>query len=86
MRVARELDADVTVVRRAPQSLHGRTDIERALAERQVDASIQNLYRTVAQLVAAQVLLRETGKLSLNLVCATRDRRFADTVRRRDLA
>ncbi len=60
-------------------TLHG------LLAERHVDASIQNLYRTVAQLVEAQVLLREKGKLSLNLVWASHLVRFSDTVRRRYL-
>ncbi len=51
-----------------------------------VEVSVQNLYRAIGQMLDAQMLIREKGKLSLNLVWASHFIRCADSVRRRYLA
>ena len=54
---------------------------ERVCKESKVDVSLQNLYRTVSQMIEAQQLIREKGKLSINMVWASHLARFADQVR-----
>ncbi len=59
------------------QTLHARLT-----GERQLTVSVQNLYRTVAQMIETQILVREKGKLSLNLVWVTHFIRHAEEFRR----
>ncbi len=50
------------------------------VSEYDIEISVSNLYRTVAQLVEKQVLVKDKGRLSLNQVWVSHMLRFAATI------
>jgi hypothetical protein len=66
--------------REHPLSMHQLK--ERIVSEYQVKVSPQNLYRTVALLLTAQVLVRESGMLSLNRIWVSHTMRFSDLLKK----
>lgn len=57
----------------------------RVMNDCKVDVSLQNLYRTVGQMIEAQLLIREKGKISLNAVWASHLTRFAEEAKKQYL-
>ena len=51
------------------------------IKQHDIRISLQNLYRTVGQMVENQMLVREDGKLSLNFVWITHQMKFTETIR-----